>query len=70
VVIFLTQVNRLTPHPVRGPLIKQHNLPRAQEEEEDEDEYLDYELPLSKTKVWFAKLTARIKKSFCLKLDL
>ena len=67
----LTQCDRLTPHPVRGPLIKQHAMPRVPvEEEEQEEEDPDYELPLSKTKGWFAKLTARLKKSFCLKLDL
>jgi hypothetical protein len=50
-------------------LIKQHNLPRAQEGEEVEEDDPDYELPLSKTKGWFAKLTARLKKSICLKVD-
>jgi hypothetical protein len=70
----LTQCGRLLPHPIRDPLIKHQEKPRygpgAAQEEEEYEEDPDYEVPLSKTKDWFAKLTARLKKSFCLKVDL
>jgi hypothetical protein len=59
-------------------VIKTHENPRfgpgaLKDKGEDSDEDSDdqnYMTPSSKTKSWFSKLTARIKKSFCLKIDL
>jgi hypothetical protein len=74
----LTQCGRLTTHLVHSPTAKTHSKPRfgpgAPDDEEEQAAAnsvdSDYMPPSSKTKDWFAKITAHLKKSFCFKEDL
>ncbi|KAK1619424.1 hypothetical protein QYE76_024941 [Lolium multiflorum] len=69
----LTQCGVLTTHRVCSPQIKKHDLPRhapKDNEEESDSDDSDYEPSSAKTKGLLAKLTSRLKKSFCFKEDL
>ena len=70
----MQQVGRIIEHPVKDLIRKKHSLPRygsdaAAEEAESEDD-ADFEVPKSKVKKWFGKLSERIKASWCFKTDL
>jgi hypothetical protein len=73
----LEQCYPITIHKERSPAVKNHSLPRYgknapkdKEEEEADSEDSDFVPNSVKTKGLFAKLTARLKKSFCFKEDL
>lgn len=73
----LTQCGSLTTHHVRSPIVKTHlkprfvpGAPKDKEDEEADSDDSNYVPQSTKTKGWFAKLTARLKKSFCFKEDL
>ncbi|KAK1644212.1 hypothetical protein QYE76_062017 [Lolium multiflorum] len=67
----------ITIHKEKSPLVKNHdpprygkNAPKDTEEEEADSDDSDFVPNSVKTKGLFAKLTARLKKSFCFKEDL
>jgi hypothetical protein len=67
----------VTIHKEKSPLVKDHDLPRFgkgapkdKDEDEADSDDSDYVPNSIKTKGLFAKLTARLKKSFCFKRDL
>ena len=67
----MIQCNCLTLHPVKTLTIKKHEQPRqpfGTDVADDEDS--DYDVPGSKIKKWLGKLTARVKASWCFKVDL
>ncbi|KAK1682939.1 hypothetical protein QYE76_043787 [Lolium multiflorum] len=73
----LEQCHPITIHKEKSPLVKNHDLPRFgkgapkdKDEDEADSDDSDYVPNSVKTKGLFAKLTARLKKSFCFKRDL
>ena len=70
----MQQCGRVTQHPVKTLTIKKHEQPRqasgAAGETEEADDDSDYDVPGSKIKKWFGKLTARVKASWFFKSDL
>ncbi|KAK1664681.1 hypothetical protein QYE76_052840 [Lolium multiflorum] len=70
----LTQCGHITTHLVCSPIVKNKlrfgpNAPKDKEDEEADSDDSDYMPQSVKTKTWFAKLTTRLKKSFCFKED-
>ncbi|KAK1680363.1 hypothetical protein QYE76_041211 [Lolium multiflorum] len=67
----------ITIHKEKSPIVKKHdpprygkNAPKDKDEDEADSDDPDYVPNSVKTKGLFAKLTARLKKSFCFKEDL